>query len=141
MQSIFLSNPADLTAVNFHGSYYTYYKQDNTWYVEGSAYNKVDPTKYIRFQNTKTKQEFVATFNDYEKILKWEKVQLLVEINISRIEEKIKTLTSTLSEEGLIAASTTINSLNNLINEYKEVLNQNDVDSLIWPNDSEGVIL
>ncbi len=135
MKNIFPLNPADQTTVDYHGSLYTYYDIDRTWYITGSWPGEVDPVKFFRattVANGNKFIEFITTYNDYTILQKWQNIESMVDARINNIQKVINEYDS-MPEDVKLMSTQHISYLNDLIAQHRAVLNQSDPDNITWP--------
>lgn len=135
MKNIFPLNPQDQATVDYHGSLYTYYDIDRTWYITGSEPGYVDPVKFFRattITNGNKFIEFITTYNEYTKLQKWQNIENIMNSKIENIQ-KIVSEYDTLPENVKVSSKEYIDYLKDLINQHKAVLDQLDPDNIIWP--------
>lgn len=135
MKNIFPLNPQDQATVDYHGSLYTYYDIDRTWYITGSEPGYVDPVKFFRattIANGNKFIEFITTYDAYTALQKWQNIENTIDKRIENIEKVISDYDN-LPENVKANSTEYINSLKDLITQHRAVINQLDPDNIVWP--------
>lgn len=135
MKNIFPLSPNDRATVYYHGSLYTYYDIDRTWYITGSEPGHVDPVKFFRattIVNGNKFIEFITTYDDFTILQKWQNIENIIDHRIANIQ-KIISEYDNLPEDVRASSAQHIDYLKDLIEAHKAVLNQSDPDNIIWP--------
>lgn len=137
MKNIFPINPQDQATVTIHGSLYTYYDIDKTWYITGSGPGYVDPVKFFRatvIANGNKFIEFITTYKDFTTLQKWQSIENTVNTKIEQVE-KIIIEYDNLPSEVKTGSLDHIAKLQDLIVKYRQVLDQKDPDHIVWPEE------
>jgi hypothetical protein len=129
---IFPTNPADGDTATFNNVVYQYYRNDRTWYAEGSNPNHVDPQFFQRRTYFQQEYDVVARFDEFLNIDRFVILRKKIEYYQGEIEKVLAEYRSTPAEKQALTPDRE-QYLMDLIAEIQDYINHPEPDSIIWP--------